>query len=91
MSRSVPWKFILVALGVYLAVALLGGLFLLTSYFDETHPPPLTTPKFLFVMLVLGPLAILAFGFMEAMVESLILFFGKAVRLVSRRWKGVDR
>ena len=74
------WKTILIGLAIYLAIAFAGGLLVLTSYFDESHPPPLSTPQFLFVMLVGGPAALLIYAILEALFELV----GKGLRRITR-------
>lgn len=71
-KRAFRARALVILLVAYLGLAFAGGLFLLTSYFDESHPPPLSTPQFLVVVFLVGPVALLVYGALEAVCEVLV-------------------
>ena len=85
------WKTILIGLAIYLAIAFAGGVFVLTSYFDESHPPPLSTPQFLLVMLVVGPAALLVYALLEALFELVGNGLARITRAAIQALRGRDQ
>ena len=65
------WKKIVIGVALFAGIAFMGGRFVLTTYFDESHPPPISTPKFLLMIFVLGPVALMIYGLLEAAFELL--------------------
>jgi hypothetical protein len=89
VEQPVPgWVWVLLGFLAYCMLAFFGGLLLLTYYFDQTHPAPLSTPAFLAVVFVAGPLALLAYGALEVFVVLLLRAIAAASKWVWRTLVG---
>ncbi|NOT15123.1 MAG: hypothetical protein HOP21_06015 [Methylotenera sp.] len=75
---------IIAAVGAYLTIALTGGVWLLTEYI-QAGALPISTKKFFIVILLYGPLVVLAYGLLEAAFEGTIMLLIRFAKYIYRR------
>ncbi len=79
--------FVLIACS-YLAISVFGGIWILLEYQASGGAIPISPLKFLLVLFVYGPIAVLAYGLLEAAFEVMFWSIVAAAKRVIRLVRG---